>query len=142
MLPVACYCTQSRRAANLLTDIYDAALAPSGLRVTQFSLLRAVGRLDAPTLGSLAEATGLDRSTLGRNLRRMEADGLIRIAPGKDARTRVVLLTDAACAALDRAAPLWQATQERIARALPPESRADLAALAGRLAAVASEAPR
>lgn len=142
MLPVDCYCTQSRRAANLLTDIYDAALAPSGLRVTQFSLLRAVGRVKTPTLGALAEATGLDRSTLGRNLRRLETDGFIRLEPGKDARTRVVSLTERAMEAMTRAEPLWRQTQDRLSHALPDKTRTELAALAGRVARLAGEAAR
>ena len=93
MDPVACLCANARRAALALTATYDAALAPHGLKVTQFSLLRAVERHGSPNLTELAAATGLDRSTLGRNLRVLEAAGIVRLSAGDDQRDRVVTLT-------------------------------------------------
>ena len=98
----------ARRAAGRLTAFYDEALAPAGLRVTQFSLMRAVMRLERPTISGLAEATGLDRSTLGRNLRVLQRQGLLRLGPGKDERTRVVAMTDAGRMVMDAATPHWQ----------------------------------
>src|SRR5512136_3467529 len=93
MDPVACYCANARRAALALTALYDGALAPHGLKVTQFSLLHAVRRRGAPNLTALAEATGLDRSTLGRNLRLLEAAGFVALSLGDDQRDRRVALT-------------------------------------------------
>lgn len=119
MLDVACYCTQARRVARQMTEAYDAALAPSGLKVTQFSVLRMVGRIDPPTIGALAEATGLDRSTLGRNLKVLQKDGWIILDPGEDERTRVVGLTKAGRLALETALPLWEAAQARMEAVLP-----------------------
>ena len=58
MDPVACLCANLRRAALALTSLYDDALAPYGLKVTQFSLLRAIQRHGEPNLTQLAEATG------------------------------------------------------------------------------------
>lgn len=127
MLDVACYCTQSRRIARALTDAYDRALAPSGLKVTQFSLLRMVGRLESPTIGALAEATGLDRSTLGRNLKVLQKDGWTAVSSGDDERTRVVTLTKAGRLAVQRAVPLWERAQADIGSKLPPALRAALA---------------
>jgi DNA-binding MarR family transcriptional regulator len=120
MLDVACHCTQARRVARILTEAYDQALAPSGLKVTQFSVMRMVGRLDPPTISALAEATGLDRSTLGRNLKVMQKDGWIALGPGTDERTRVVSLTKAGRLALDVALPLWLAQQSETEARLPP----------------------
>lgn len=120
MLEVACYCTQSRRIARALTESYDQALAPSGLKVTQFSLMRMVSRLDAPTISALAEATGLDRSTLGRNLRVLQKDGWASLSAGTDERTRLVTLTKAGQLALLRAVPLWDAAQAQVRATYPP----------------------
>lgn len=114
MLEVACHCTNARRAARSLTERYDAALAPSGLKVTQFSLLWLTRRLGRPTISALAEATGLDRSTLGRNLRVLERAGHVRLGPGRDERTRVVEITAAGAAAVAAAQPLWERTQAAI----------------------------
>ena len=119
MLDVACYCTQSRRLARALTDAYDQALAPSGLKVTQFSLLRMVARLESPTISALAEATGLDRSTLGRNLKVLQKDGWAALSAGDDERTRIVSLTKAGDLAVQRAVPLWNSAQARLHEKLP-----------------------
>lgn len=127
MLDVACYCTQGRRLARALTDAYDDALAPSGLKVTQFSLLRMVARLDTPTISSVAVATGLDRSTLGRNLKIMRKDGWITLSAGDDERTRVVTLTKAGRLAIQHALPLWERAQAEIKTKLPRAIRDALA---------------
>ena len=133
MLDVACYCTQSRRIARALTDAYDQALAPSGLKVTQFSLLRMVSRLQTPTISALAEATGLDRSTLGRNLRVLQKDGWAALSAGDDERTRFVSLTKAGVLAVQRAVPLWDGVQAEMREKLPPALRKALASAPARL---------
>jgi DNA-binding MarR family transcriptional regulator len=133
MIEVECYCTHARRAAGQLTSFYDEALAPSGLRVTQFSLMRAVMRLGQPTISGLAEATGLDRSTLGRNLRVLQRLGLLRLGAGTDERPRVVSLSEAGEAVIDDAMPLWRRAQQRIEAVVGEESRAQLKRLADEL---------
>ena len=134
MLDVACYCTQSRRLSRALTDIYDRALEPSGLTVAQFSLMRTVTRLDTPSIGTLAEATGLDRSTLGRNLKVLQKDGWIALEPGEDGRTRTVGLTKAGVLAIERAIPLWSEAQADIENRLPAPFRNAIKASATALA--------
>ncbi len=122
MDPVACYCANARRAALALTALYDEALAPHGLKVTQFSLLRAVERHGEPNLTALAEATGLDRSTLGRNLRVLEGLGCVALAPGGDQRDRVVGLTASGRGRVRAASRSWSRVQESLARALGPDA--------------------
>jgi DNA-binding MarR family transcriptional regulator len=118
MDPVACVCANARRAALALTARYDAALAPHGLKVTQFSLLHAVARRDAPNLSVLAAATGLDRSTLGRNLRVLERLGVVALSPGDDQRDRVVGLTAPGRARLREATRTWRRVQDELGAAL------------------------
>jgi len=112
---VACLCTNARRAALVLTARYDEALASHGLKVTQFSLLRAVERRGAPNLTALAEATGLDRSTLGRNLRVLEAMGLVRLTAGHDQRDRVLALTARGRTRVRAAGEAWRRLQASLA---------------------------
>ena len=133
MLDVACHCINLRRAARSLTEVYDRALAPAGLRVTQYSLLRAIRRLGRPTITELARATGLDRSTLGRNLRVLAREGLVAVGAGADERTRVVGLTPRAGAALGLALPHWQAAQRAVDAVLGAEGEAALVEVASRL---------
>ncbi|HZY03060.1 MAG TPA: MarR family transcriptional regulator [Anaeromyxobacteraceae bacterium] len=115
---VACLCANVRRAALALTSRYDGALAPHGLKVTQFSLLRAVDRHGTPNLTRLSEATGLDRSTLGRNLRLLEGLGFVSLSPGQDQRDRVVALTRGGRRRLRAAARAWARLQGSLSEAL------------------------
>lgn len=142
MDPVGCLCANVRRAALALTSLYDEALARHGLKVTQFSLLRAVERHGGPNLTELAGATGLDRSTLGRNLRVLEDLGFVSLGPGEDQRDRVVALTPGGRTRLRAAAKAWGKVQEALSRDLGPDA-GRLVAIARRVTALARspEAP-
>lgn len=129
MIATKCTCTKVRRAARVLSRLYDEALAPAGLRVTQFSLLRAAQRLGEVCISELAEATGYERSTLARTLRVLEKAGLVRLAGGDDQRTRRVALTDEGRAAIERALPRWEGAQAGISRKLGADKRSALFAL-------------
>ncbi len=128
-LDLKCLCIEVRNAAQALSRLYDAELAPAGISVTQLSQLNQVNQLGNPTLKALALATRLDRSTLGRNLRLMESQGLVTIAPGRDARTREVKLTRKGKRALNEGAPLWYRVQNTLSEKLGAEKRAQLSEL-------------
>jgi DNA-binding MarR family transcriptional regulator len=124
MLPTVCTCAKLRRAARITSALYDEALAPSGFSVAQFSLLRMLQRAGPSTLTAFAAATGYDRTTLNRTLRPLEAAGLVRSAPGKDQRSRLVSITEAAKARMIEAQPRWEEAQRRIEEALAGENEA------------------
>ncbi|HSX72498.1 MAG TPA: MarR family winged helix-turn-helix transcriptional regulator [Pseudomonas sp.] len=126
MLPTQCLCTKLRRASRGVTRIYDEALADVGLNAAQFGLLRHLQRLDQPSISTLAEAMGLDRSTLGRNLRVVEGMGLVQLGSGADQRSRQVLLSEAGRQVLERGAPLWERAQQALALRLGADKRAEL----------------
>ena len=107
-----------RRATRAVSRIYDEALAPSGLRGTQFSLLIALSFFKEAPLLRVAEELGLDRTTLTRNLQPLERAGLVASSPGKDQRVRLLRLTDAGQRALQRAYPLWEEAQAKVTKAL------------------------
>lgn len=110
-----CICTTVRRADRTLNRLYDEALQSSGLLTTQYALLSTLARAGEPMLHSaLAEAQVMAPATLSRNLKPLQRDGLVRIAPGEDRRTRYVALTDAGQEALARARPLWRAAQTQV----------------------------
>ncbi|UVL90585.1 MarR family winged helix-turn-helix transcriptional regulator [Pseudomonas sichuanensis] len=134
MLTSECICTHLRRAARGVSRHYDEALAGFGINVAQFSLLRHVQRLDRPSITSLAEAMGLERSTLGRNLRVLEAEGLVCLADGDDQRNRLVLLSEAGKARLEAAYPAWQQAQQQLVEQLGEGQRDELVRLLERLA--------
>lgn len=126
MNPTPCLCTQIRRAARALTNRYDAALAPSGITVAQFSLMRNVSRLSEPHLSALAAATGLERSTIGRNLRLLAAAGLVRLEAGTDRRVKVARLTAVGSAVIEEALPRWQHVQDEVEQQFGSERRRQL----------------
>ncbi|MDP6390851.1 MAG: MarR family winged helix-turn-helix transcriptional regulator [Alphaproteobacteria bacterium] len=103
-----------RKATRAVTQYYDAALQPSGLKSTQFSLLSVVETQGPIVMGGLAEVLVMDRTTLTRNLKPLEAQGLIRIEPGKDRRARIVSLTAKGRKVVMTARPLWRQAQTEI----------------------------
>ena len=116
-----CTCTALRRAARAATASYDAALAPVGLRVTQFAILRILARLGPLPVTRLAEEAALDRSTMGRNLDPLERRGLVRLEPDpRDGRARVATLTGDGQAAIAAALPHWRAAEARLGGRLAP----------------------
>jgi DNA-binding MarR family transcriptional regulator len=129
-----CICSTLRRATRAITATYDAALAPSGLRVTQFAVLRTLARLGPLPVTRLAAETALDRSTMGRNLDPLERRGLVRIEVGQaDQRERVAHLTATGEAAVETALPYWRQAQERVAALVDPSAVRALAEQLGAL---------
>ena len=114
-VPPACTCGRLRRATRALTQLYDDLMAPSGLRVTQFSLLCTLAREGPSRMSELAETLLLDRTALSRTLDPLVGRGLIVIVPGSDARTREVSLTRAGDKAIRMAEPYWKRAQAQVA---------------------------
>jgi DNA-binding MarR family transcriptional regulator len=135
-LSVACACGRLRRATRALTQLYDDAMAPCGLRITQFSLLRTLAREGPQRLTTLAAATLLDRTALSRTLDPLVERGLVRIAPGRDARTREVALTPAGGAAIRTATRYWKRAQTQVVQSLGADRLAMLIATLGELEAL------
>jgi DNA-binding MarR family transcriptional regulator len=109
-----CACRNLRRTARAVTRLYDETLRPSGLRITQFTLLVAVALSEPVPITRLADALTLDRTTLARDLKPLTERELLEITAGEDKRTRLVRLTRQGREAIGRAYPLWQRAQARI----------------------------
>lgn len=113
-----CVGSNIRRTDRVVTQFYDAILAPSGLYATQFGLLTLLLDAGPITINHLAKGMDADRTTLTRNLAVLVKMGLVRNEPGDDRRMRLVRLTPEGEAAIARAWPLWQEAQTRIERIL------------------------
>jgi DNA-binding MarR family transcriptional regulator len=111
-----CNATTLRMASRRVTQLYDEALEPCGLRTTQLAILSELAHwsADPPTLAELAAALAIDRSSLGHNLRPLERDGLVVLGMSAvDGRRRHIALTSKGKAKRREALPLWRVAQER-----------------------------
>jgi len=125
----------SRLAARRITQFLDRELAATGISSAQLALLAQIAAAEDDTLGALAERTGLEQSTLSRNLRTLEQEGLIEIAAVEsDLRRRATWLTETGARRLEAALPLWRKAQAKLRREIPPALGARLAAAAAALA--------
>src|SRR5271168_2096470 len=112
----------SRLAARRITQFFDRELAESGLTVAQLGLMAQIAAASDDTLSGLARRMGLEQSTLSRNLRTLERDGVVEIAGVEDdLRRRMVWLTDAGARRLEAAIPIWRDAHAKLAKLLPPE---------------------
>jgi len=125
-----CICASLRQAALATSEFYDKALGPSGLKVTMYRLLKRAEEARRPNISELSRIVGLDRSTLGRNLRVLERQSLIRFEVARDERSRVVVVTPEGEAALASARPLWIDAQNKMERILGEQTDSLLEQLA------------
>ncbi len=119
--PSKCYCTNMRRATRAITRYYDKLLEPSGLKVTQYSLLNHLKRLGPLTMNELSQAIRLERSTLVRNLKPLESMGLVGILGEKSSKARQVQLTERGLEQLDGANSYWDQAQQNLKELFPEE---------------------
>jgi DNA-binding MarR family transcriptional regulator len=119
----------SRLAARRITNFLEQHMQGCGLSLAQFGLMAQIAAAPDDTLGALAERTGLDQSTLSRNLRGLEASGLVEIAIAEDdQRRRAVWLTEEGARKLEGALPFMEAAHAALAERFDPDLALRLAA--------------
>jgi DNA-binding MarR family transcriptional regulator len=126
-----CSCTRIRQASRVLTRIYDEHLKPTGLQDSQLSVLVGVAMFGeaGASIGPLAQALVLDRTTLTRNVGPLSKSGHLKVTRSRsDGRSRVITLTRSGERLIELAFPLWQQAQASIAQALGPGSLRSLRA--------------
>ena len=118
-------CNTLRMVTRAVTQLYDDVLRPSGLRVTQFSILATIGRIGEANLKQLEDTLAIDQTTLTRSLNLLERDGVIERASHPDARIRAMKLTSKGRRALEAARPLWARAQDKVLRESGTKAWAD-----------------
>ncbi len=131
--PANCLCFNLRKATRALTQTYDAALKPAAITAPQFTLLTGLAKNGPVSLSDLAARLGMDRTTLTRNLKPLQRDGLVGSAEGDDRRVRLLALTAAGRARLKDAEPLWRAVQSQVTDTFGHEPTGMLLAALNRL---------
>jgi DNA-binding MarR family transcriptional regulator len=127
--PADCNCLAVRQAARYVTQFYDQHLAAAGLRTTQYGILAKLKRHGPMSINMLAAELIMDRTTLGRNVRPLERDGLIVIEPDQDdRRSKVLRLSKAGDARFQRAHKAWAEAQKSFEGAYGGKEAAELRA--------------
>lgn len=124
--PQECTCFRIRGAARRVTQIYSRHLAPTGLKISQFSVLGFIGAKGPISIGRLSELLATDRTTLTRNLRPLLASDLVERAQSGDKRRHELVATAAGRALFKRALPLWAQAEEEVRTAMGAKLTADL----------------
>lgn len=107
-------CSSVRRASRALTQCYEQALRPLGLRATQFTILQLLSLAGEVSQGQLGEMLAMDSTTLTRTLEIMRREGWVAERRGEDRRQRWLRLAKAGKTQLDRALPVWEKLQSRL----------------------------
>src|ERR1700722_8072295 len=116
-----CACFNGRRLSRAITQFYDAEVHRHGLRPTQAPILRALQAKDGWSMAELSEWLGMERTTLLRNLRPLQRDGLV-LAKGVGRGGHVELeITDKGRAALAKMLPAWRSAQDNVVAILGKE---------------------
>jgi DNA-binding MarR family transcriptional regulator len=116
--PADCNCLALRQATRHVTQFYDQCLTPVGVRATQYSILARLSRKGPLTINALAAELVMDRTTLGRNIRPLQRDGLVAIGPGEtDRRKKELRLTPAGSSRFAAAQSEWTKARADFERA-------------------------
>jgi DNA-binding MarR family transcriptional regulator len=124
-----CSCFLLRKLTRRVTQAYDRVLAGAGLTITQYSLLAHLGRGEGASVSALAARLGMDRTTLVRNLKPLEAAGWVRYGERRAGKRAALELSVAGRARLRAAAPLWERAQSDLDALLGTKRIAGLHAL-------------
>jgi DNA-binding MarR family transcriptional regulator len=129
----ACTCGSLRKASRRISQFYDTALAPVGIKSTQYSILSELERSESAGgigMSDLADAMVMDRSTLGHNLRPLQRDRLLQLRPSDDdGRKRLVVLTQKGKSTLHQARQLWRTAESRFEKVFGKRHAATLRAV-------------
>lgn len=113
-----CVAARLRMLNRVVTNVYDEALRPLGVKTSQMNLIVAAAKLGIARPADVCERLQLDSSTLSRNVERMKAKGWLESVPDEDGRAQPFRLTPAGRELLERAKPAWDQAQRKTAKLL------------------------
>lgn len=119
-----CIAVRLRLLNRVVTNLYDDALRPLGLKVSQMNILVLTAKLGLARPAQVCDLLQLDTSTLSRNVERMRAQGWLEVVPDEDARTQPFRLTAQGKRLVERAIPAWEEAQRQASELLGSEGTA------------------
>src|SRR5262245_32884118 len=108
-----CIAVRLRLLNRVVTNLYDDALRPLGLKVSQLNILVVAAKFGIARPAAVCSLLHLDASTLSRNVERMRAKGWLEIVPGAEGRAQPFRLTAQGKRLLERAASVWEVAQNQ-----------------------------
>jgi DNA-binding MarR family transcriptional regulator len=131
-----CIAVRLRLLNRVVTNFYDEALRPLGLKVSQLNILIVTAKLGLARPAQVCEILQLDTSTLSRNVERMRAHGWLEVVPEEDTRTQPFRLTPQGKRLIEKAVPAWEEAQRQASELLGDEGVALLDRAARKLGAL------
>ncbi len=128
-----CIAVRLRMLNRAVTNLYDDALRPLGLKVSQMNILVAAGKLGTARPAEVCDHLHLDVSTLSRNVERMKARGWLEVVADEDGRAQPFRLTTQGRRLLEKAAPAWKQAQQQAKEILGEEIVDELGKAIGRM---------
>jgi DNA-binding MarR family transcriptional regulator len=116
-----CIAVRLRLLNRVVTNLYDDALRPLGLKVSQLNLLIVTARLGLARPAQVCDILQLDASTLSRNVRPLQAHGWLEVVPDEDARAQPFRLTPQGKRLIEKAVPAWEVAQRQATELLGSE---------------------
>jgi DNA-binding MarR family transcriptional regulator len=129
----SCVAVRLRLLNRVITNLFDDALRPLGLKVSQLHILVVTAKLGLAQPAKVCDLFRLDVSTLSRNVERLRARGWLEVVPGADARTQPFQLTALGRRVLERAVPAWEKAQQQAEELLGEDGVALLTKAAGKM---------
>src|SRR3989440_11188523 len=121
-----CIAVRLRLLNRVVTNLYDDALRPLGLKVSQLNVLIVTAKLGLARPAQVCEILQLDTSTLCRNVKPLQAHGWLEVMPDEDARAQPFRLTPQGKRLIEKAVPAWEEAQRRASELLRDEGIAPL----------------
>ncbi len=121
-----CIVVRLRMVNRVITNIYDDALRPLGVKASQLNILVVAARLGLARPADICERLQLDTSTLSRNVERMKAKGWLEVVANDDARAQPFRLTAKGRSLLQRAKPAWEQAQEIVKKLIGADTVASI----------------
>ena len=113
-----CIAVRLRLLNRVVTNLYDDALRPLGLRVSQLNILVVTAKLGLARPAQVCDILQLDASTLSRNVKPLQAHGWLEVVPEEDARAQPFRLTPQGRQLIEKAVPAWEEAQRQAAELL------------------------
>jgi DNA-binding MarR family transcriptional regulator len=139
LIAQTCIAVRLRLLNRVVTNFYDEALRPLGLKVSQLNILVVTAKLGLARPAQVCAMLQLDTSTLSRNVERMRAHGWLEVVPAEDARTQPFRLTAQGRRLIDKAVPAWEEAQRQASELLGDEGIALLDKAAKKLGGLRAE---